>query len=507
MYSKGNEKSAFTRKAGLFLLLCSAYYFFIGRDSGVVESSTSKDWAKSPKVLAKSMTEEQLDQFPPEAFSYIAMIDAGSSGCRAHVYRYGVLGHEAGPLYVLPKHDSLKVKPGLSSFKSSPSQAGPSLEGLITFLKSKVPVDQWATTPIYLKATAGLRLVTDAERQAILSSVRQYLADKTVSPFAFHSGDAEVISGIEEGAFGWISVNYLKQTIGPFKPTVAVNKDSAFAVIEMGGASTQVTQVAKTAHDEFMIEDGYKYPFMTQNERLVLYSHSYLGYGADKAREGLSSHLASRTAPSTALADPCLNPGYAKPVGMQHSSIYEGISSHEIIGKGNDELCHSEVEAAMFSKRHGGVDAKCHRDTTTVSFDCIHQPSFVRKSENILVFENFFYTASAVGTMPANHEANPAAKSGFPLHTSPKEFLDSAQEVCSVPWDSMNTRYPREPSQNSRWCFSTTYAYLFLTHGIGLADDHAITVQQSIGSADVEWALGATYKELSDELERHRKQV
>lgn len=125
---------------------------------------------------------------------------AGSSGCRAHVFRYGVLGHDSGPLYILPKHDSLKVKPGLSSFKTSPSQAGASLEGLITFLKSKVPISQWASTPIYLKATAGLRLVTDTERQAILSSVRQYLGDKTVSPFAFHPSDAKVISGIEEGA-------------------------------------------------------------------------------------------------------------------------------------------------------------------------------------------------------------------------------------------------------------------------------------------------------------------
>ena len=43
------------------------------------------------------------------SYSYLAMIDAGSSGCRAHVYRYGKLGTLDGPLYILPAHDSKKV--------------------------------------------------------------------------------------------------------------------------------------------------------------------------------------------------------------------------------------------------------------------------------------------------------------------------------------------------------------------------------------------------------------
>lgn len=159
----------------------------------------------------------------------------------------------------------------------------------------------------------------------------------------------------------------------------------------------------------------------------------------------------------------------------------------------------------MFTKRHGSTDQKCKKNSTAVSFDCIHQPSFVRRSEKIFVFENFFYTASAVGTMPAGHETNPTAQAGFPLLTSPKEFLDSAAQVCPVLWADMGARFPKEASQNARWCFSTTYAYLFLTHGLGLEDNQAITVQQSIGGADVEWALGATYKELSDELELIRQ--
>ena len=77
---------------------------------------------------------------PKDTFSYLAMIDAGSSGCRAHVYRYGKLGSIDGPLYILPQHVSKKVKPGLSSFASAPDNAGNSLAGLVDFIKSEVRI-------------------------------------------------------------------------------------------------------------------------------------------------------------------------------------------------------------------------------------------------------------------------------------------------------------------------------------------------------------------------------
>ena len=65
--------------------------------------------------------------------------------------------------------------------------------------------------------------------------------------------------------------------------------------------------------------------------------------------------------------------------------------------------------------------------------------------------------------------------------------------------------FPRDATskeQNTRWCFSASYAYLFLTHGIGLKYDQVITVQQSIENSDIEWALGAAYKEAAGTLGR-----
>ena len=67
-------------------------------------------------------------------------------------------------------------------------------------MKSNIPQSHWASTPIHLKATAGLRLVSHSQREAILKSVRQYLGDSKHNPFSFHPSNAQVISGIEEGA-------------------------------------------------------------------------------------------------------------------------------------------------------------------------------------------------------------------------------------------------------------------------------------------------------------------
>ena len=167
-------------------------------------------------------------------YSYVTMIDAGSSGCRAHVFRYGVLGTPEGPLYVLPKHDSKKVKPGLSSFNNDPASAGISLTGLVDFMKQQIPEDKWAVTPIYLKATAGLRMLNTETSDLIIASVQEFLSNPHNSPFFFEPKYAQIIPGNEEGAFSWISVNYLKHVIGPFRPIGEVDKENAFAVVEMG---------------------------------------------------------------------------------------------------------------------------------------------------------------------------------------------------------------------------------------------------------------------------------
>ena len=56
---------------------------------------------------------------PKASSQHIVIIDAGSSGSRAHVFRYN-----AANGVVEPQHESLKTKPGLSSYAARPQDAG-----------------------------------------------------------------------------------------------------------------------------------------------------------------------------------------------------------------------------------------------------------------------------------------------------------------------------------------------------------------------------------------------
>ena len=56
------------------------------------------------------------------------VIDAGSSGCRIHVYTITRRRGQSFPDVELPDQ-KLKTSPGLSSFADNPQDAGPSLKG------------------------------------------------------------------------------------------------------------------------------------------------------------------------------------------------------------------------------------------------------------------------------------------------------------------------------------------------------------------------------------------
>merc|ERR1719487_914761 len=75
------------------------------------------------------------------------------------------------------------------------------LEPLVAWAKEHVPggAAAAAATPLFLKATAGLRMLEPAQSEAILESVRATLAG---SGFLFEREWAKVIDGTEEGGLG-----------------------------------------------------------------------------------------------------------------------------------------------------------------------------------------------------------------------------------------------------------------------------------------------------------------
>jgi hypothetical protein len=161
------------------------------------------------------------------AVGFGIIIDAGSTATRIHVYRW-ITAKDSLPNFT---HDHfLEVVPGLSSFKQKPLLAGKSIVPLLELAKKEVPAELQAETSVYVKATAGLRLLGEETQMQILDSV--FLTIESF-PFRCKREWVSVIDGQEEAVGAWVTVNYLIDKLSSPATTVGV--------LDLGGASTQLS--------------------------------------------------------------------------------------------------------------------------------------------------------------------------------------------------------------------------------------------------------------------------
>eukprot|EP00899_Mesostigma_viride_P017052 jgi/Mesvir1/25348/Mv18525-RA.2 len=267
----------------------------------------------------------------PPSVSFFLIIDAGSTGSRLHVFRFL-------PAYPMPRmqgpSDALKVNPGLSSYAGRPEAAGDSLMQLLRFAQEKVPTSAWATTPIFLMATAGLRLLDPIAQAGILESCRDLLES---SPFRFEAEWAQVIGGAQEGMYGWLATNYAYGTLAHRDPRRTVG------VFELGGASAQVT-FASAPGDPDPPPSWRAEVDMGGGTHFVLYAHSFLNWGQEEAQAALAHALVREAAQGGANlggvdlrgATPSLHAKLAMGVGSASGAgSGQGIGAAGLLGGGS----------------------------------------------------------------------------------------------------------------------------------------------------------------------------
>ncbi|MGV3740643.1 MAG: multidrug DMT transporter permease [Gammaproteobacteria bacterium] len=188
-----------------------------------------------------------------------AVIDAGSSGSRIHWYMYDK-DRQDNPIHIKDVV-SKKIKPGLSSVKQDSEHIAQYMEELMSdFSQSNVPV--------FLYATAGMRLLSDQSQEQYYSEIKQWFSKHP--QWQLH--DARTISGKEEGVYGWVSLNYYLQTLQ--------NQDKPqTGLIEIGGASAQIVFPVQ---DTSQIEAEDLAEFKLYGRDISLYSHSFLGLGINE---------------------------------------------------------------------------------------------------------------------------------------------------------------------------------------------------------------------------------
>nr|XP_025038771.1 ectonucleoside triphosphate diphosphohydrolase 1 isoform X4 [Pelodiscus sinensis] len=217
----------------------------------------------------------------PKNIKYGIVLDAGSSHTNLYVYEWPA--EKENDTGVVHQVEVCTVQgSGISGYSKDPDEAGLSLQNCIKRAQEMVPEQQHRDTPVYLGATAGMRLLSLQNRSVadrVLSAVENMLRS---SPFDFQG--ARVISGQEEGAYGWITINYL---LGNFKQTGWLDflphlqsSSGTSGALDLGGASTQITFVPD--HEPIESQENSLH-FRLYGKSYNVYTHSFLCYGKDQA--------------------------------------------------------------------------------------------------------------------------------------------------------------------------------------------------------------------------------
>ena len=204
----------------------------------------------------------------PAQTRHIAVVDAGSSGSRLHLYSVERQGAAQDIRDLL---DVSGNAPGLSSFAQNPAAAGQSGMGqLIASLNARVKelgLDK-QKIELHVLGTAGMRLIAQEAAQAVYENVRQTFANAGYAPK--HIG---TITGEMEAFYGWSDANFLLGHFAPDRQPVGV--------IEIGGASMQIAYPVASSHQRDVTKGlifGREYHVRTL---------SFLGLGVNEARRSM----------------------------------------------------------------------------------------------------------------------------------------------------------------------------------------------------------------------------
>lgn len=397
---------------------------------------------------------------------YVVVVDAGSTGSRAHVYLFSA---DKTQLLQVPGHSQrdvmLKVKPGLSTFADNISGIAGYSQPLIDFCHEAVPADRRAATPVLILATAGLRLVPEDKRNAILAETNRYWKESS----GFEVRRVGMLGGAEEGGLFWISANFL-------------TGGKQMSTVDLGGASVQISykgqQPVTPAHH------GLSYDLDDDGVHDThLFSASFLGFGLMAA---VTSILQLNK-----LSHPCLPPAYKSDWAFaDHSFQIAGVAE----GSASHDKCLQVVKEIFY------VDTPCSEGNVVPS-KCSFQGKWLgpgRPAATPLMAASFIYGDAK--------DAGLIGKAEGSKQLTPSHFLEKSKEVCALTHEQLLTRYGStfRKDEVAFVCMRLTYIYSLLTDGFGLSPTEPVHVVQDIEYADSQetleqsWCLGAALTALKE---------
>ncbi|XP_015107007.1 ectonucleoside triphosphate diphosphohydrolase 1 isoform X3 [Vicugna pacos] len=410
----------------------------------------------------------------PENVKFGIVLDAGSSHTSLYIYQWPA--EKENDTGMVSQVEECKVQgPGIANHVQKLSEIDVYLAACMERAKVVIPAPQHTETPVYLGATAGMRLLR--MKNGYLASKILAVVTSSISNYPFDFQGARIITGQEEGAYGWITTNYLlgrftqKSSWFNLKPTGGEPQET-YGALDLGGASTQITFVPK---DKTMESPDDTLHFRLYGRNYSVYTHSFLCYGKDQA---LLQKLAKdvRNTDGT-ISDPCFHPGYQRKMVL--ADLYESpctrkfetfLQFDEIIiqGTGNYQQCQQSI-LQLFNTSYCPY-SHC-------AFDGIFLPPV---QGDFGAFSAFYYVMEFLNLTSKEH-------------LSPKKMTDMMEEFCSQPWEKLQV-YFSDVKENylSEYCFSGTYILTLLLNGYHFTAEtwKNIHFMGKVRSTSVGWTLG-----------------
>ncbi|KAF9430167.1 Golgi apyrase [Podila epigama] len=445
------------------------------------------------------------------------VIDAGSSGSRIHIYSWINKDYliqttpQRDHLGVLPTIEpgvesgtpdaqewTKKTEPGIADFKDRPEDVGEHLEALLDHALKIIPESEISSTPIYLLATAGLRLVQDEIREQILANSCSYIKENYKFKIGQCKDHIKNISGQEEGIFGWVAINYLmggfdnggvkmikplpnsgqheiSESLPEFSPEHQDDgvesgnnntNDSDYdadpsahrhtlGFLDMGGASTQIafepSPKASADHSDDLTTVSLK---TLANETLQynVFVTTFLGYGSNQARRRYvkdfllanNKDLLESEKPGVQIQieDPCL------PKNLKLSETHT-VPHVPLTGSGSFAQCLKSVEKLL------NKDVECKDEPCL--FNGVHTPPIDFNINTFIGVSEYWYSSHDILGLGGAYDY--------------AEFERKSAEFCNSEWDDIKDRPQYQGQLQERLemqCFKSAWLSNVLHGGFGL---------------------------------------
>lgn len=404
---------------------------------------------------------------------YGLVFDAGSSGTRVYVYSWlkANAARRKGDEEDLQSLPSIKTKkkwikkvhPGISTFGSTPELVGPDhLKDLVDFALDIVPKKEIENTPVFLLATAGMRLLPDDQRAAVLQHVCSYFQQNTKFQLPDCNLHVQVIPGETEGLYGWIAANYL---LGGFDAPDQHNHGNGhhtYGFLDMGGASAQIAFAPNTTEAEKHAEDLKLLRLRKVNGEALDYRvfvTTWLGFGANEARRRYVANLLEASPDSKELPDPCLPVGITvKKTGEEIKTGSKELKGKEphLIGTGDFTECLKSTYP-LLEKEKACTDQPC-------LLNGVHTPAIDFGVNHFVGVSEYWHTTHEIFAMAHKDKA-------YDFQTYQKQVT----EFCSRDWKAIGKDVSKQ-----KWghkvdektveevCFKASWLINMLHEGIGV---------------------------------------